>query len=503
MSEAAVGTRFEILDQPPYNYYRMFCDVARLKDGSRHLFFGGWYWIRVSHAEGAQESYRYVLVFDNGLAVYDMEALMSHGIAFRRIPEAKPRTRWPPAKLLEFLGGKEPNPGVDSVYDMVLEAYKRYIDYPDPRDAMLLALYTIQTYLMPVFHTTAYILFTGAKRSGKSRNLEVAEQLVFNPIRTVDMTPASLFRIIEDWQATMLIDESDLDFPDTDSLIRRILLAGYKRGNTVARAEKTKKERHIVEQFDVFGPKMIVAPFGVSAGMRDQMLFDRCIPVIMERTANAELSKRRIDPEDPFWPDARHHLYLFALKKWREVEENYLNMPSKLQLISREYEKWAPLFAIAECFGLYDELEKYCREKVGEVALEEEAEAPEIQLLRYLIHHFSHACEDPLATSHTVTEYTAKNQPVTMLMTARQVGEEKGFLINVGELAAAVEAYFGKDSWTNSRRIGRIMTSVLGFNKKPYKTVIRGKPHYWLTRAKLEQLAEKYGVSFEDPLGTL
>jgi hypothetical protein len=279
----------EILDESPFRWKKLFADVTEI-DRQPHMYYGGWYWIR---QPDGNYGCNYVMVLDDGRCFIGVEDIMGRaGVSFRRLPEVKPEPRWHAPFVKDFVRGGSSNPDEDNVYDLCLNAFRSYIDYEEPGAAMLMALYTIQTYLMPIFDTTAYILITGPKRSGKSKNFDVAEQLVFNPVRAVNMSVSSIFRIIEDWQATLLIDESDLDLPEKAAGIRTILLSGYKRGLFVLRTEKTTKDRHFVERYDVFGPKMIVAPQGVAETMREQMLLDRCIPITMQRTTDEQLAER-------------------------------------------------------------------------------------------------------------------------------------------------------------------------------------------------------------------
>jgi hypothetical protein len=63
-----------------------------------------------------------------------------------------------------------------------------------------------------------------------------------------------------------------------------------------------------------------------------------------------------------------------------------------------------------------------------------------------------------------------------------------------------LEQHYGKESWINPRSIGRILTSVFALNRKPLKIVRSGKPYYFLEKRKLERLAGKYGINFENPL---
>ena len=79
--------------------------------------------------------------------------------------------------------------------------------------------------------STPYILFLGPWGSGKSRALEVMEKLCYRAILSVDPSEASLFRSIDLFKPTLLIDESQIINPD----VRAVLASGYRYGAKVMR----------------------------------------------------------------------------------------------------------------------------------------------------------------------------------------------------------------------------------------------------------------------------
>ena len=75
------------------------------------------------------------------------------------------------------------------------------------------------------------------KRSGKTRLLEVLELLVREPLPTANISDAALFRVIDERQPTLLIDEVDAIFGKKSPRdeLRGIINAGYRRGATTHR----------------------------------------------------------------------------------------------------------------------------------------------------------------------------------------------------------------------------------------------------------------------------
>ena len=460
-----------LLEKPPFRYHHPFVDIAEVA-GTRRLYYGQWLWFDFSPA-GGKIARSYAAIFDDGAMVVETGAgeLEEVGIRLRRVPAEKPESRWPTWAIKKFLDGEPPNPDEMDVYDLCKRAYENYIDYGDEWGAsMLMSLYTIQSYLTPIFSTLGYIGISGPKRSGKSKNLDVAEQVCFNPVKAVNLTAASLFRIVDGYRATVLIDESDFKSPERHRDILIMLRAGYRRGEYVVRQAKVQKkgeEKFKEELFDVFGPKILVVPEGI-----EEMLRDRCIMINMQRTANPSITRRYVDPRDPIWEDIRAHLYYFGLKHWREVEQEYMRLDPG-EISGREYEKWAPLLALAKVFGVYDDLYKYALEKIHETYLDEEAEAPAIKLLRICLHIYNQEKD----------EYTDQ-KPV----------------LSASQIAEKAEELLGREKWIKPGTIGNLMTNVFGFNRRPWKRVKHGTAVYVLDPKKLKALAKRYNVDPDNPL---
>ena len=460
--------QYEILERPPFEYSHPFADVAEI-DGEEHYYFGQWLWVDFTPVGGEVQRV-YVAVLDDGRHIVETGAgeLREHGIVLKRVPAEKPVPRWPPWAVKKFLRGEPPNPGEMDVYDLCRRAYESYIDYGDEWGAsMLMSLYTVATYLTPLWSSIGYVAISGPKRSGKSRNLDVAEQMVFNPLKTVNLTGAALFRAVDRFRATTLIDESDFRSPERKRDILIMMRAGYKRGSYVVREVKVQRkgeEKFKEEFFDVFGPKIIVVPEGM-----EEMLRDRCIFVNMQRS-DAPLTRKRIDPRDPIWEDIRAHLYYFALKHWRDVRAEYEKLDAG-EITSREYEKWAPVLAVAKVFDVYDDVYKYALEKIQETYLEEETEAPAIKLLRVCLH-------------------VAKESE----------GVEERVYRSAQQLADKCEELIGRERWMKPGTIGNLLTNVFGLNRRPYKLVKGGQTVYWLDPKRLAKLARRYNVDPDNPL---
>ena len=90
------------------------------------------------------------------------------------------------------------------------------------------------------------------KESGKTTALQVVEALVCRSFVSANITPAALFRLIEQCSPTLLLDEVDRYLSDKEEL-NGIINAGHtRRTATVTRMEPS-KDKYELLCFKVFG----------------------------------------------------------------------------------------------------------------------------------------------------------------------------------------------------------------------------------------------------------
>ena len=122
------------------------------------------------------------------------------------------------------------------------------------------------------------------KRCGKSRLLEILEQIVARPWYMLRPTEAILFRKIERDRPTLLIDEVDAIFTDksgnTEGL-RAVLNGGNRRGAKVPRCVG---ERMELVDFSIYAAKVLA---GIGRALPETVR-DRSIPIALVRKQRGE-----------------------------------------------------------------------------------------------------------------------------------------------------------------------------------------------------------------------
>ena len=134
-----------------------------------------------------------------------------------------------------------------------------------------MALRALHTYVFEAFETTPYLdVSSAAKRSGKTRLLELLRLLVAKPWAVVEASEAVLFRKVDKGKPTLLVDEVDATFGKDSKVtegIRAVFNAGYRAGAVVPRCVGT---NHEPTDFEVYCPKAFAGLEGLPDTVKDR-----------------------------------------------------------------------------------------------------------------------------------------------------------------------------------------------------------------------------------------
>lgn len=174
--------------------------------------------------------------------------------------------------------------------DDLAALYRRYVVLPDGA-ADMLALWTLHTYAMEAFVITPRLaVVSPQKRCGKTTVMELLDAAACGTLSAVNISTAALFRAIEQWRPTMLIDEADTFLPDNEEL-RGVLNAGYRRPTAYVVRSVPVGDSWEPRKFFVFGPVAIAM-----IGKLPSTLADRSIHLRLRRKAKHEQVERlRLD----------------------------------------------------------------------------------------------------------------------------------------------------------------------------------------------------------------
>jgi putative DNA primase/helicase len=268
----------------------------------------------------------------------------------------------------------EPEPWPEPVdgYELVraIGSAIRYNVVLAPEYLLILALWVLHTYLLEELKCTPRLIIRAATEgSGKTLLMTLLRYLVWRPLKSINMSPAALYRSIDKYKPVLLFDEASRTFEaehgtarETLDAIIAILDAGFEPGDSVVRAAG---EDNDVRQFFVHSP---VALAVLKKTKLPRTLVSRSIYIPLKKKLKSEWAV----------PFSRYHdiepLQKLAQKARRWSEDNREQLRALLiariereranagvvddaSLTNRLADKWRPLFAIAEATGLLSEVQ--------------------------------------------------------------------------------------------------------------------------------------------------
>ena len=204
---------------------------------------------------------------------------------------------------------------VDS--DQVLAQFvKKWLDIPE--DFAQFGIWNIKvSCVYENFHTLNYLRFQGDTGCGKTRGLDVFGHLHYKPIFvTGGTTPAPLFRVIDKWRGSIIMDEADLKKSDESEDIIKILNNGFEKGKHIMRCDQNDATKLLF--FDPFCPKML----STRRSFTDKATESRCITHIMDVTERKDIP---LNLNDEFFEkalDLRNKLLMWRFKNFFEIKND-------------------------------------------------------------------------------------------------------------------------------------------------------------------------------------
>jgi hypothetical protein len=152
----------------------------------------------------------------------------------------------------------------------------RYLELPADFEEIA-SLYVLLTWVYEFAPSIPYLRVIGDWGTGKTRFLQVAGAVCFRPIfASGATTPAPIFRILEQFRGTLVLDEADFRDSAAWAEMVKLLNNGYRPGMPVLRADK-ENGKWFPRSYQVFGPKLLSTRYP----FRDEALESRCLTAEM------------------------------------------------------------------------------------------------------------------------------------------------------------------------------------------------------------------------------
>ena len=241
-------------------------------------------------------------------------------------------------KIADVLSWPEPVDG-DMIATTLAAAVKTYAVLSDAA-ADAIALWVLHTWLVNEFTISPRLaVVSPTKGCGKTTILRLLNKIVRRPKRAGSISPPALFRAVERFQPTILLDETE-KYVEHGSDLHALLNEGHCNGGTVLRVLGEKLE---LREFAIFGP----VAYARNGRLPDDLEQRSIIVEMQRRRADEPLSELRDDRCEPLQRIAR------MCARWAEDTTSLVADcdPDMGGFINRNADNWRPLFAIADMIG--------------------------------------------------------------------------------------------------------------------------------------------------------
>jgi hypothetical protein len=240
----------------------------------------------------------------------------------------------------ELDGVLEPVNGAE-LLDEIASAFRRHLSLPD-RAPEAIALWVLFAHSLDAWQTNPRLLFTSpVPQCGKSTALTMIGSLTPRARVASNLTPAVVFRLIENERPTLLIDEADT-FLAGKSDLRGILNSGHTPA--AAYVWRCHGPQHAPRPYSTWAPLVIAGIGAVS-------------PALHTRSIEIRMRRRRVEEDiQPLSSVALADLdrlnQMASLWATENVAPLAAAAPAMLAtLINRARDNWHPLLAIADLAG--------------------------------------------------------------------------------------------------------------------------------------------------------
>jgi putative DNA primase/helicase len=244
----------------------------------------------------------------------------------------------------------EPADGDALIRDIIRKLQKHIVISHD--GALAIALWIMLAWAHDEVATHSPILnITSAEPdSGKTTTLGVVSFLVPRAISSVDISRAALYRSIQRWQPSFVIDEFDdvlAAKADGDKAeLRSVINSGHTRNHGVLRCIT---DEHKPEMFSTFCPKAI----GMIGRKMPATTLGRCIIVEVRRRKKGEPVEKFKHEDDGELRNLRSRLRRWSMDNTEALRGSEPSMPDGFE--NRRADNWRVQFAIADlCSGAED-----------------------------------------------------------------------------------------------------------------------------------------------------
>jgi putative DNA primase/helicase len=229
-----------------------------------------------------------------------------------------------------------------ALLDDLRKIFERYLILPE-HGSITMAMWVMHAHAIDAAYVSPFLMFSSPEmRCGKSTAMALLSRTAPRTAMASNITSAAIFRYIEAFRPTLLIDEAD-SFAVENEELRGILNSGHTRDT--ASVVRLTGDDHEPKDFSTWAPKAIA-----SIGKLANTLRDRSIILPMQRKkAGERVAKLRAREDGGEFLILRRKAKRWVADNIKPLTAAQPEIPDSLN--DRAADNWEPLLAIADLAG--------------------------------------------------------------------------------------------------------------------------------------------------------
>lgn len=216
----------------------------------------------------------------------------------------------------------------------------------DVEQAHAVALWIALTWFIDVIEIAPLAIINAPEKScGKTQLLTILSYLSYRPLPASNASASALFRAVEAWRPTVLIDEADTFVADNLEL-HGLINAGYLRGGFVLRSEAV-GDSFEPRSFAVFSAKAL-AGISLEKHLPDATMSRGIVLNLRKKLAHESVSRLR-HADRSLFTEITEKLARLAIDYSQQIQQARPTLPEILN--DRDQDNWEGLFSIASVAG--------------------------------------------------------------------------------------------------------------------------------------------------------
>lgn len=206
---------------------------------------------------------------------------------------------------------------------------------------LAVTLWILLTWVIGYVDVLALLIINAPERAcGKTHLLDVINRLARCSLSVASISSGALYRLIEAYEPTLLIDEADM-FMNKNADQAGLINAGQTR--TSARAVRCVGDKHEPNVFSLWAPKAL-AGIALERHLPESTL-SRGIVIHMRRKRSEEKVERIRSTSECEFQELKRKCLRFSNDYGTKIASMYPDLPNALD--DRQQDNWEPLLAIA------------------------------------------------------------------------------------------------------------------------------------------------------------